>query len=244
MAEANDTPLTRAELTAALADLPGVATGAVGSLTVSVQAPSFPEAVRLIGLVADQAEALNHHPDVDLRWTTVVFTLASHSTGAVSGLDLELARRILAAAAEVGARALPAAQRVEVALDCVDVAAVHAFWAAGLGYREQAIGDPGETSQADEWHHAELQAPDGRGPVLWFQRMDPPRAERGRFHLDVYLPDSAAAKERLAAVLAAGGRLVSDEHAPAWWVVADPEGNELCLCTREPEAAGEPSGQA
>jgi 4a-hydroxytetrahydrobiopterin dehydratase len=66
--------------------------------------------------------------------------------------------------------------------------------------------------------------------------MDPPRTGRGRFHLDVYLPDAGAAKERLEAVLAVGGRLLSEEHAPSWWVVADPEGNELCLCTREPEA--------
>jgi 4a-hydroxytetrahydrobiopterin dehydratase len=232
---AEDTPLTRDELGAALAGLPGVATGPVGSLTLSVEAPSFPEAVRLIGAVAEQAEALNHHPDVDLRWTRVTFALATHSTGAVSGLDVELARRILAAAAEVGAKTLPAAQRVELALDCVDIPAVKAFWTAALGYREQEIG---EVSQAGEWHHTELQAPDGRGPVLWFQRMDPPRTERGRFHLDVYLPDPAAARERLAAALAAGGRLVNDEHAPAWWVVADPEGNELCLCTREPEAIG------
>jgi 4a-hydroxytetrahydrobiopterin dehydratase len=234
MAEPTDTPLSRAELAAALADLPGVVTGAVGSLTVSLQAPDFPAAVQLIGLVADQAEALNHHPDVDLRWTTVVFTLATHSTGAVSGLDIELARRILAAADQIGARTRPAAQRVEVALDCVDIPAVRAFWKAGLGYREQVLADPGQGPPPGEGSQAELQAPDGRGPVLWFQRMDPPRTERGRFHLDVYLPDSTAARERLEAVLAAGGRLVSDEHAPAWWVVADPEGNELCLCTREP----------
>lgn len=232
----NDTPLTRPDLNAALAGLPGVATGAVGSLTLSVEAPGFPDAVRLIGLVAEQAEALNHHPDVDLRWTAVTFTLATHSTGGVSGLDVELARRILAAAAEVGARTLPAAQRVELALDCVDLPAVRRFWQAALGYREQTLGDGG--SQTDEWHAAELQAPDGRGPVLWFQRMDPPRTERNRFHLDVYLPDSAAAKDRLAAALEAGGRVLSDEHAPSWWVVADPEGNVLCLCTREPEAAG------
>ncbi len=39
------------------------------------------------------------------------------------------------------------------------------------------------------------------------------------------------AAERRAAVEAAGGRLVSDERAPAFWVYADPDGNEVCLCT-------------
>jgi 4a-hydroxytetrahydrobiopterin dehydratase len=36
-------------------------------------------------------------------------------------------------------------------------------------------------------------------------------------------------------VLAAGGLLVTDAHAPSWWVLADAEGNELCVCTRQPE---------
>jgi len=39
------------------------------------------------------------------------------------------------------------------------------------------------------------------------------------------------AEERVRAALAAGGRLVSDANAPAWWVLADPEGNEACVTT-------------
>jgi 4a-hydroxytetrahydrobiopterin dehydratase len=34
----------------------------------------------------------------------------------------------------------------------------------------------------------------------------------------------------VADTIAAGGRLVTDEHAPDWWVLADAEGNELCIC--------------
>ena len=102
------------------------------------------------------------------------------------------------------------------------------FWAAGLGYVERTA--PGATG-------AELQDPAGRGPVLWFQLMDPPRPGRGRFHLDVYLPEDEA-RRRLDACLAAGGRLVTDVHAPSWWVLADPEGNELCLCTRAADPRG------
>jgi 4a-hydroxytetrahydrobiopterin dehydratase len=126
----------------------------------------------------------------------------------------------------VGAQVLPAPERVEIALDCVDADAVRPFWAAGLGYQER-LGSQG----------VELHDPRGRGPVLWFQRMDPPRVGRGRFHLDVLVPDDAA-HARVQAVLAAGGRLVSDAHAPSWWVLADGEGNELCVCTRQPDPSG------
>jgi 4a-hydroxytetrahydrobiopterin dehydratase len=61
--------------------------------------------------------------------------------------------------------------------------------------------------------------------------MDPPRTDRNRIHLDVYVAGGREACERrVADTIAAGGRLVTDEHAPEWWVLADPEGNELCVC--------------
>ncbi len=209
------------ELNLRLADLPGVHRDRLGALVLPVRAPTFPDAVRLIALVADEAEAMNHHPDVDLRWRTVIFTFSTHSAGGVTDLDLELARRVLALAATVGATRGTRQQRVEIALDCVHAYAIRPFWAAGLGYVER-------TGQGG----VELHDPAGRGPVLWFQHMDPPRTGRGRFHLDVYLlPETA--QDRLQACLSAGGRLVTDAHAPSWWVVADAEGNELCLCVQE-----------
>ena len=81
------------DLSAALADLPlwsGDATG----IRRSVELPSFRDAVAAIVAIADVAEEMDHHPDVDLRWRTVHLTLVSHSAGGVSELDLELARRI------------------------------------------------------------------------------------------------------------------------------------------------------
>jgi 4a-hydroxytetrahydrobiopterin dehydratase len=70
----------------------------------------------------------------------------------------------------------------------------------------------------------------GRGPSLWFQQMDAPRPQRNRIHLDVWVPHDQA-EARVAAALAAGGRLVTDQHAPSWWVLADAEGNEACVAT-------------
>lgn len=40
-----------------------------------------------------------------------------------------------------------------------------------------------------------------------------------------------SAEARIAAAIAAGGRLVTDEYAPSFWVLADTEGNEACIST-------------
>ena len=81
------------ELAAALPGLP-LWSGDTDGLQRSVELPSFRDAVAAIVAIADAAEELDHHPDVDLRWRTLHLTLVSHSAGGVSELDLELARRI------------------------------------------------------------------------------------------------------------------------------------------------------
>jgi 4a-hydroxytetrahydrobiopterin dehydratase len=60
--------------------------------------------------------------------------------------------------------------------------------------------------------------------------MDAPRPQRNRIHVDVFVPNDEA-QARVAAALAAGGRLVDDSHAPHWWTLADPEGNEVDVAT-------------
>ena len=53
---------------------------------------------------------------------------------------------------------------------------------------------------------------------------------RQRFHADLWVPHDVA-EERIAAAVAAGGRVVDDEQAPSFVVLADPEGNKACVCT-------------
>ncbi|MFZ2174335.1 MAG: 4a-hydroxytetrahydrobiopterin dehydratase [Rhodococcus sp. (in: high G+C Gram-positive bacteria)] len=78
---------------AALAELPGW--GRSGdSLVRTIESPSFPDAIDLVGKVADEAEAMNHHPDIDIRWRRVTYTLSTHSAGGITQLDLDLASRI------------------------------------------------------------------------------------------------------------------------------------------------------
>lgn len=60
--------------------------------------------------------------------------------------------------------------------------------------------------------------------------MDARRTTRNRLHVDVSVPHDQA-EARVAAALAAGGRLVTDQNAPTWWVLADAEGNEACVAT-------------
>ena len=64
------------------------------AITRSVTAASFMDGIALVQRVAGVAEEMNHHPDIDIRWTTVTFTLSTHSEGGLTENDLTLARKI------------------------------------------------------------------------------------------------------------------------------------------------------
>ncbi|MEV7188596.1 4a-hydroxytetrahydrobiopterin dehydratase [Kitasatospora sp. NPDC093102] len=85
--------LNEDEITAALAALPQW-TRAGDSIARSADAPDFPAAIRVVVAVSEQAEALDHHPDIDIRWRTLRFVLSTHSAGGLTGLDFTLAARI------------------------------------------------------------------------------------------------------------------------------------------------------
>jgi 4a-hydroxytetrahydrobiopterin dehydratase len=134
--------------------------------------------------------------------------------------DLHLARQISAVAGQLGLSADSSAlQTVQVSIDALVGSEVMPFWRAVLGY-EYRSDSPDE----------DLIDPRGRGPSLWFQEMDVPRPQRNRIHIDVWVPHDQG-EARVKAAIAAGGRLVTDEHAPGWWTLADPEGNEVDVAT-------------
>ncbi len=64
------------------------------ALLRTLQAPDFPTAIRMVVAVADIAEAMDHHPDVDIRWRTLHFALSTHDAGGITVLDLELAAAV------------------------------------------------------------------------------------------------------------------------------------------------------
>lgn len=180
----------------------------------------FATGLALVTEIGAAADAADHHPDVDLTYPLVTVRLRSHDVGGVTQRDVRLAREISAAAGRLGATADTAGISVtELALDTHDRAEIMPFWAAVLAY---------EATDDDR----ELVDPDGSRPTLWFQeseRRDPEGVEQ-RFHLDVRVPPEVA-EQRIAAAVAAGGRLVSDGRAPSFWVLADAQGNQACITT-------------
>jgi 4a-hydroxytetrahydrobiopterin dehydratase len=88
-----DMLLDAAAVADALTGLPGW-TGDTASITRTVETASFPAAIALVVEVAKAAEAADHHPDIDIRWRTVTFTLSTHSEGGVTGKDLAMAAKI------------------------------------------------------------------------------------------------------------------------------------------------------
>lgn len=81
------------EIAAGLSTLPHW-TGDEDGIHRSVELPGFRDAVAAIVAIADVAEEMDHHPDIDLRWRTLHLTVVTHSAGGVTELDLELARRM------------------------------------------------------------------------------------------------------------------------------------------------------
>ncbi len=85
--------LTADQLSAGLAQLLGWS-GDTGGINRTITADTFPRGIALVTAVAENAEAMNHHPDIDIRYTDVTFRLSTHSAGGVTEQDLELAARI------------------------------------------------------------------------------------------------------------------------------------------------------
>jgi len=184
-------------------------------------------------VVGNAVTACGEHADghlrADVRPRRVVLTLQSLEQAAVTDVDTDLAHRISAAlhaaglttGSNVRTDSPHSVQLLELAIDALDIPAVRPFWKVVCGY----VGEAGADGPADP-----LVDPDYQGPAIWFQQMDQARPQRNRIHFDLCVPHDEAL-HRVEAALAAGGRLLSDQRAPAFWVLADPEGNEVCVTT-------------
>lgn len=72
------------------------------SLTKTYRFPTFPASITFVTRVADLAESMDHHPDIDIRHTRLTFTLSTHDAGGITANDLQLAREIERLATESG----------------------------------------------------------------------------------------------------------------------------------------------
>jgi 4a-hydroxytetrahydrobiopterin dehydratase len=183
---------------------------------------SFTAGARFVAAIGELTGVDRHAPDVDLRPDAVTVRLLTTDEGyyGMSRRDVELARRISAVAREQSLASDPSSvQSVLVIPGAPDVAAVMPFWQAALGYDRRS--DSPDEDLVDRRN---------RGPAFWFEQMDEPRQGDGAIHVAVWMPVEQT-EARVAAALAAGGRLVRDDQAPASWTLADEAGNEVDIAS-------------
>ncbi len=185
------------------------------------------------GLAARVAQACGPDADdrllMDIRRDRLTLTVQGLVAGPLTDKEIGLVRRVSAAVAdagmstdaEVGAAGQRSVQMLEIAIDALDITAVRPFWKTALGY----VDEPGPAGPG-----AAIVDPVGQGPAIWFQQMTEPRPQRNRIHFDISVPHDEAGR-RIQDTIDAGGTLVSDAEAPAFWLLADAEGNEACITT-------------
>jgi 4a-hydroxytetrahydrobiopterin dehydratase len=184
--------------------------------------PSFAASATFLGAIGALGGIEDHPPAVDVRAGGVTVRLITRTDdyAGMTRRDIELARQISAAARDQGLTADPTAvQHLLVVPGAPSTADVMPFWRAVLGYEPRA-------DSPDE----DLVDPFDRDAGFWFEEMQEPRADGGgAIHIAVWVPYEQA-EARVAAALAAGGRLVRDV-APSWWTLADAAGNEADIAT-------------
>ncbi|GAA0514093.1 hypothetical protein Ade02nite_49270 [Paractinoplanes deccanensis] len=188
-----------------------------GGLQTRIHTGDFATGLKIVNAVGEVAERMNHHPDVTLRYTAVDMRLTSHDARGVTQRDIRLARAVSSIVSGAGVTMESASvSRLEWGLDSPAYGSVRPFWAAIMAMETP----PGQEDLVD---------PADILPAVWFQESGS-EEPRQRWHPDIWI-EPAQVQPRIDAALAAGGTLVSDAEAPAFWVLADPEGNRVCLCT-------------
>ena len=194
--------------------------------------PGSPRAAGFGAAAAALADAAGLPLLLDLRYSGV--TVDSGKDQQEAGGFAALAASIQAVARELGLAADPSGiLDFQLGIDALDIPPVREFWRVALNYVEDPRADV-----------TDLYDPRRLNPPVFFQQMDEPRPQRNRIHLDLFVPADQA-EARVAAAVAAGGRITYDEYAPDWWTITDPEGNELDIAVAvgraERQAAQEPT---
>jgi 4a-hydroxytetrahydrobiopterin dehydratase len=200
-----------------------------GGPTAVFRVASLQDGGRLASAITSRVPALS---EGRAALTLTGNRLTIRLTRAVYGVEprhVEIARDVSAVAKELGAVADRAAvQEISFAIaakpDVIDVD----FWRAVLGYSALAPDNALD--------------PLGNGSTVWMQDLDPAKPLRHAMHVDVSVAREHA-EARLAAALAAGGRIVDDSNAPGSWILADRSGNKVCIAAW-PDGAPTPAWAA
>ena len=190
-------------------------------LQASFRVSSMPKGAQLVARVVAAAEELNHHPDLDLRFRALHIAITTHSAGSLTEADAALAEKISQIAAELQCPPRSAPVQLEIAVAADDAAAVSPFWESLLTYSPTPAGEGRQLGDKAS-----------RMPNIRFAQPQSQRDSAGTAstRVEIFVPHDVAV-QRVADVLAAGGRIVDESQAPRVWVLADPAGNEACVRT-------------
>lgn len=182
--------------------------------------PDYIVAAAFVAAVAQVAETYGHHPDLKLSQSVIDVSLCTHEDGLrVTQKDIDMARRISGIARENGLEPEPTAvAQLEIALNTAHEDSVAPFWSVLL------------TGSPDNKIYNSIFDPTSRVPCLWFQNTEEHEIPRQRWHFDLWLAPEVA-DERIAAAVTTGGVIVDASAAPSFTVLADPDGNRVCICT-------------
>jgi 4a-hydroxytetrahydrobiopterin dehydratase len=186
-----------------------------GGATAAFRVGSLSEAARLAEAVAKAPSIAGAGVLLTLADTLVTVHL-SRDVWSLEPRHVQLARAVSAVAREHGAVPDRAAvHEVQVAIAAKRDETDIGFWRAVLGYTSMA-----EDNAID---------PLGHGSTVWMQELEQAKPLRHAMHIDVSVAREHV-KARLAAAIAAGGRVVDESHAPSHWTLADRAGNRVCIC--------------
>ena len=203
----------------------------LGTLALSVPVESIAQGSSAAALAIEACGSgdVDDHLRIDIRPDRVELSLQTRSKATLTWRDTELAHLISSALSDQGFTPAPPTsagsprpvEMLEMAIDAMDIAAIRPFWKAVMAYADE----PGNDGPTDA-----IVDSAGQLPAIWFQQMDEPRRQRNRIHFDITVAHDEA-ERRVRAALDAGGHLVDDSYARSFWVLADAEGNEVCVCT-------------
>jgi len=184
-----------------------------GGPTAVFRVESLQEAARLAVAVAD-VDGLERRTLLTLASDRLTVKLTREMWG-TEARHVDVARAISALAREHGAIAdRREVHEVQLAIGAKPEAIDLGFWRAVLGYASL--------------HDDNCLDPIGQGSTVWMQDLDPDKPLQHAMHVDVSVAREEA-EARMAAAVAAGGRVVEDSNAPGAWILADASGNKVCV---------------
>ena len=187
----------------------------------------FKTGLKFVKKIGKAAEKADHHPDINLTYPQVDIRLMSHDVDGLTSATSTWPGR--SARSRTTSRSSPRPRSSRSS---------RSRWTPRRTTTSRTSGRRPSATRRRRPTPRSSPTPTGTRPTLWFQKSDSADGEAPqRFHLDIRVPPEVA-EDRVKAVLAAGGTLVSDEYAPTFWVLADKHGNKACITTwlgRDPD---------